>query len=60
MPHESDKGRVKWTKEEMTEYARGYTHDAKQAWIRKEDYDRVENTGSAGNAGGIKVQGMRK
>ena len=32
---------VKWTKEEMAEYVRGYTHNAKQVWIRREDYDRV-------------------
>ena len=31
----------KWTEEEVTEYARGYTHDAKQVWIRQEDYSRV-------------------
>ena len=31
----------KWTEEEVTEYVRGYTHDAKQQWIRQEDYDRV-------------------
>ena len=28
----------KWTEEEVTEYVRGYTHDAKQQWIRQEDY----------------------
>ena len=32
---------AKWTKEEMSEYVRGYTHDAKQAWIRQGDYSRV-------------------
>ena len=31
----------KWTEEEATEYVRGYTHDAKQQWIRQEDYDRL-------------------
>ena len=31
----------KWTKGEMAEYVRGYTHDAKQARIRQEDYGRV-------------------
>jgi len=31
----------KWTEEDATEYVRGYTHDAKQQWIRQEDYDRL-------------------
>ena len=25
----------------LAEYAEGYTHDAKQAWIMQEDYERV-------------------
>ena len=31
----------RWTEEDVTEYVRGYTHDAKQQWIRQEDYDRL-------------------
>ena len=32
---------VKWAQEAVTEYVKGYTHNAKQVWIRQEDYDKV-------------------